>query len=643
MMFGSLLIRGGALQVNPSERLAKRYERQFTKVMNVEGRRGYIYDREGRQLAASVIAYSLYADPKMLEKPRAVSKKLAKILPEKWTEIYKKLKNKKRRFVWLGRRLDTKLKDQIKAWNYRGLGFIEEPKRIYPNESLLANVLGFVGSSSQGLGGTEVRFEEILNGTGKSLKVDRDARGRPLFINGLLFNESPDGHNLHLTIDNPIQYQLEAELKSSVEKFEASGAVGVILNAETSEVVAMASYPSFNPNDPLKYSAQNRRNRSVTDPFESGSTMKAITIASALQEKIAKPESTYFCENGSFKIGRRTIRESDRKHQWKWMSVSDILKKSSNIGTTKIAFELGDDTLRRRLLDFGFGAKTSDDFTGESRGILPKLPWNKHLLSNISFGHGLAVTPLQVANAYAAIANGGQLHKPYLVSKITDAEGRLVETKKPEVIRRVLSPEVSQQMRTMLGHVTEDGGTAKTARVEGFPVGGKTGTAQKINPETGTYEKGGYVSSFAGIIPLDRPKLVIYIAVDAPQTAYYATDVAAPTFARVASFAARHYGWKPSAPLKENSKIKLAKKKSSKIKHYQSKQKRALAAIESKLAEQKWTKMPNLKGLSLREVMRDLRRQGLDADIYGSGNLSKSIPEVGASLENREKVKLYFK
>ena len=641
VLFASLVFKAARLQVFPDARLEERYARQLNKLMQVEGRRGYIYDRNGQELAASVVAYSIYADPKLVRGARRLARRLAPILGEKSDVLYQKLKNRKRRFVWLARRQEERQRKQIEALQEPGLGVIEEPKRVYPNESLLANVLGFVGSSSQGLGGVEVHFESLLNGSEKSLSVQRDARGRPLFINGVLFQESPDGYNLHLSIEQALQHQLEVELKRVVELQRAKGAVGVILDAENAEVLAMANYPSFNPNEALRAPQEYRRNAAVTDPFEPGSTLKTFTIAAALREKIAKAESKYFCENGSFQVGRRKIREADTKHSFAWLSVEDILKKSSNIGTSKIAIELGDEALRRSLLDFGFGAKSSQDFPGESRGILPSLPWNRHLLSNISFGHGVAASPLQIANAYVAIANGGQLYRPSLLRKITDSEGRNIELRNPQILRRVLSPELSREMRRMLGRVTESGGTAEKARVEGFLVGGKTGTAQKVDLQTGQYQAGAYVANFAGIIPLDRPRLVIYLAVDEPQKDYYASEVVAPSFAKIASFAARHYGWKPSV----SSSIRNAVTQRPTTQQWRKKKtiQSAVARVSEDLRRQSWQTMPDLRGMSLREAMRELRAQGLDIEIYGQGRLSESLPRRGERLVADEKVKLYFR
>ncbi|MEN0059769.1 MAG: penicillin-binding protein 2, partial [Bdellovibrio sp.] len=335
---------------------------------------------------------------------------------------------------------------------------------------------------------------------------------RPLINDGLLFLENPEGSELRLTVDSELQYRLESELENTVKTFEADHAVGVILDARTSAVLALASSPTFDVNKPAKVAPEFRRNKIVTDAFEPGSTMKTLVIAAALNRGLIKPNTKFYCEKGVFRIGDRVIREAESKEKFEDLTVAEILAVSSNVGTTKIAFKMGPEALRQGLLDFGFGQKTGVEFPGEAKGSVLPLPWRQHLLSNISFGHGISATPLQIANAYAAIANGGVLNTPYIVQSIRDSEtGEVVETPvKP--LRRVLSSEQAAQMRAMLLGVTTQGGTATNARVEGFMVGGKTGTAQKVNPHGRGYLKGAYISSFAGFIPANDPRFVIYVA-----------------------------------------------------------------------------------------------------------------------------------
>jgi cell division protein FtsI (penicillin-binding protein 3) len=437
-----------------------------------------------------------------------------------------------------------------------------------------------------------------------------------------LFTENPDGNELRLTVDSDIQYNLESELANAVTTFDADHAVGVVLDAKTSAIVALASAPTFDVNKAAKASADYRRNKVVTDAFEPGSTMKTFAIAAALRENVVQPNTKFFCEYGAFKVGDRIIKEAETKEKFGDMTVAQILALSSNVGTTKIAFKMGQDKLRQGLLDFGFGQKLGVDLPGESRGMVQALPWRQHLLSNISFGHGVSSTPLQMANAYAAIANGGVLNTPYIVESVRDSETGLLTETQVKPIRRVLTPEQAAQMRAMLVGVTTPGfGSGGNARVEGFMVGGKTGTAQKVDPNGRGYIRGAYVSSFAGFIPANDPRFVIYIAVDSPRKSYYGATVAAPIFSRVASYAVRKVGIAP-LPLAAD-KVPAKSRK--------------LAALEKILDKVDTTPMeentvPDLMKLSTREVLRRVRGQEINVKFVGQGLVSEVVPASGSAL-----------
>ena len=421
-MWSVIISKAVVLQVLPNQKLSQLQKRKFNKVITLKARRGGVYDRNHKELAETVPSYSFYADPKLIKDPRKASKKIARFLKRRSKDIYKKIKNKKRRFVWIKRRLNKEQKNKIKSWNIKGLAFIEEPRRIYPNERILSQVIGFVGSEDKGLEGLELQYDAYLKGEPKEFKLQRDARGRSLLLNGQVFSDQPGGSNLHLTIDSELQFKLEKELMLAVERFEADSAVGVVLDANSSEILAMANVPTYNSNRRGKTKAALLRNRVITDSFEPGSTMKTFVVAGALAKSMVKPSTKINCENGNFKIGKRTIREADIHHSFKSLSVADILVHSSNVGAAKIALMLGDKELRNIYKNFGFGQKTGVDLPGEVGGILQKTPWRDHLLANISFGHGVATTPLQIASAYAAIANGGTLKRPFIVKSINNFE-----------------------------------------------------------------------------------------------------------------------------------------------------------------------------------------------------------------------------
>lgn len=639
-LWSLLILRAGYLQFLPNDRLNSLQNRQFQTKVTLQARRGAIVDRHGRDLAMSAAAYSLYADPKILENRKVVAKKLAKVLGQSTESIYAKIKDKQRRFVWIQRLLDQPQANEIKSWEIRGLSFVEEWRRVYPNETLMAQTLGFLGIEGQGLEGLELGYEKVLAGNPKKVLVKRDARGRPLINNGLMFTENPEGNELRLTVDSELQYRLETELANAVSTFEADHAVGVVLDAKTSAILALASAPTFDVNKAQKTAPEYRRNKIVTDTFEPGSTMKTFVIAAALRENLVQPNSKFYCERGSFRVGDRIIREAETKEKFEDLTVAQILAVSSNVGTTKIAFKTGADRLRQGLLDFGFGQRLGVDLPGEAKGSVLPLPWRQHLLSNISFGHGISSTPLQMANAYAAIANGGVLNTPYIVDAIRDAETGVLEETKVKPIRRVLSPEQAAQMRAMLVGVTGNGGTAGNARVEGFMVAGKTGTAQKVNPHGRGYVPGTYISSFGGFIPANDPKFVIYIAVDSPKKAYYGATVAAPLFARIASYAVRKEGIAPLPMAEESTLSKTRKLASVDLKPAaKSLPKEILTATELDQVTQvdENETVPNLLNMTTREVLRRVSGQDLRVKFVGQGVVSDVFPSVGAVLpENKE-------
>jgi cell division protein FtsI (penicillin-binding protein 3) len=553
-LWSCLLIRAAWIQLIPNERLEALKRRQFETTITLGNRRGEILDRNGHELATSAPAWSLFADPKVLEEPKIAARKMAEIFRKKHPAIekrrvarlvYDKIKNRKRRFVWLERQLTAETKFEIENLRIKGLGFIEEPRRIYPNERLLSNVLGFVGQEGRGLEGIELKFNDALSGARRKISLQKDARGRPLVINGRLFTEVPDGATLELTIDREIQYVVERELAEAVTKHEAAAGAALVLNAQTSEVLAMATLPTFNSNDGPRFSAEVRRNRVVTDVFEPGSTMKTFVMAAAIEKGAVQPNTKVFGEWGQMRLADRIIREADAKHKFGMITITEALAASSNIVSAKVAKMIGAEALRNAYLKFGFGEISGVDLPGEAKGLLQQLPWREHLLANISFGHGVAATPLQIANAYASIANGGILKRPYVIKSIRDAETGEVFQEQPKEIRRVISEETAAKMRLMLSATTLENGTGINARVPGFPVAGKTGTAQRVLEGGRGYEPGAYVSSFVGFLPVNDPKYVIFVALDKPQKDYYGSAVAAPVFAKIARFAVTRAGLSP--------------------------------------------------------------------------------------------------
>ncbi len=632
VLWGALTLRAARLQVFPDVRLENLKRRQFETSIQIRTRRGAILDRNGHELAASVPSYSLFADPKLIQNHWDAASRLAKVLKVPSRSIRKRLKDKSKRFVWLRRQVPQSLKDTILQWKVAGLGFIEEPKRVYPNGNLLSQVMGLVGSEGSGLEGLELQFEKHLQGQLKHILLPKDARGRPLLHDGRSLTEVPDGADVQLTIDHEMQFQMERELTKAIAQFEAIGATGIVMDAQTSEVLAMATVPTINLNDGSHFSHELRRNRVIADAFESGSVMKSFVVATALKDGLLKPSTRYYCHGGRVKIGGHWIQEAEKDEKFEWLTASEILAYSSNVGTAKIALALGDARLASGLADFGFGAKSGLELPGEARGIVNPLPWRPHLLANISFGHGIAVTSLQVANAYTAIANGGVLRKPILVKAIRPHGGAEPIEFQAEDVRRILTPSQASTMRLMLAGATSEKSTGAKARVPGYFVAGKTGTAQKVDPIKGGYIKNGYISSFAGFLPADNPRYVIYVTIDSPQNGYYGSQLAAPVFARVAQYLVRRAGVAP-AQISQSNVIGTEVRRS----RLQAQAIRELKRMNSDTAANVF---PDLLGLTLREALRRMENRANKVDVRGHGVVVRTVPQAGTPSSPKTRVTL---
>lgn len=641
-LWGLLILRASYLQLLPNKKLGHLQDKQFKTVVNLQARRGNITDHLGREMAMSAPAYSIYADPGIIENPKSVSQFLGKTLGDNPKTVYSKIKDKSKRFVWLDRLVDVSLINKIKDRKIRGIGFVEEWKRVYPNDFLLSSVMGFVGKEGQGLEGLELAYDKDLKGENKKVTLMKDAKGRPIIQDGMMFKEVPQGKDIVLTIDSDLQFFVETELLQAIKKHDADGAYAVVLDAKTSAIRAMASLPHYNLNSPSQFTSYQRRNRSVTDTFEPGSTMKTFVIAEALEKKLFQPESKIFCENGRFKIGKRIIREAEKDHSQGLITVNEVLAYSSNIGTSKIALQLGDKNLKAGLNRFGFGQKMGIDMPGEAKGIMVPLPWKDHLLANVSFGQGVTATPLQLANAYAVIANGGVLNRPYIVDTIKDPEGIDPDIKTQAQGRRVLSEAVAEQMKNMLIGVTTGKGTGLSARVPGYTVGGKTGTAQKINPNGKGYSGGGYIGSFAGFIPANDPQYVIFVAVDRPRKDYYGSIVAAPIFSSIASYAVRKEGIRPE--IESDPKLNLATQAENTNYVAQTTEDVQFFDSQDLINESDLlTAAPDLKNLTVRQVFEKIQGKNLNVKIIGSGKVYQSSPDVGQALNDKRQITVYLK
>jgi len=521
--------RAYTLQIVQSEWLSQKLMDQVTKKELLSSRRGVIYDCNRVELAVSLDVDSLYARPRLMQDKKDAAQKLCSILGIPRDKILGIIQNRQS-FVWVKRKITPEQSEKIKDLKISGLGFIKEAQRFYPHKELAGQLLGFVGVDSQGLEGIEREFDKQIKGASGYLLVNRDALGRDLFPEGIKKVDSLRGSNLVLTIDKNVQYIVEKELQAAVTAARARSGLAVAMDPRTGEILASAVAPAFNPNQGNS-SGSIWKNRAITDVFEPGSTFKPFVVGSALEEGVVKPADIYDCENGSYPIGGKIIHDA---HPHGLLSVTEVIKFSSNIGASKIAQHLGRERFYNYIRKFGFSQETGIELPGEVSGYIPHASqWREINLGTISFGQGVSVTALQMAAAYSAIANGGLLMRPYLVKKIQEDCGTVIQEAGPAIIRRVISEQSARMLREMLKTVTEDGGTGQRARVEGYEVAGKTGTAQKIAANGKGYSDK-CISSFVGFIPAQDPKLTIVVVIDEPQGVTYGGVVAAPAFSKMA-------------------------------------------------------------------------------------------------------------
>ncbi|MBI5855359.1 MAG: penicillin-binding protein 2 [Nitrospirae bacterium] len=546
MAFSVVLCRLYQLQVLQAGELTAKADRQHRKAVVLEGPRGTIVDRQGKVLAANVDVPSVFGVPTSLEDPAGVAKDLGRVLHIKADEIERRLKQE-RSFVWIARKLDPEVGRSLETLSLDGIGTVMEGRRFYPKGFLLAHVLGFAGLDGQGLEGLERRYEPYLRGEKQMLVLQRDALGRTVFPKGLQEQGPSAGHNLALTIDEVVQYIAEKELDEAVRTTRAKGGIVVVMEPKTGAVLALAVSPRFDPNELKSLSADRWRNRALTDAYEPGSTMKVFVAAAALEEKVMKPTTSVYAENGEMTVAGTVIHDHER---YGWLTFSQVIEKSSNIGAAKTGIALGEHRLYRYLRAFGFGERTDVDLPGEMAGLLrdPK-DWGRRSVASISMGQEVGVTPMQLVTAMSAVANGGLLMKPYLVQSILDGRGRVVYDAAPQAKRRPMSQETARTLGAILeGAVAR--GTGAKAILPGFRVAGKTGTAQKIDPATGGYSATKFVGSFVGYVPAEDPRLAMVVAIDEPQGEAWGGAVAAPVFRRVAEQALPALGVYSQEPVK---------------------------------------------------------------------------------------------
>ncbi len=518
------------LQVMQHDDLVSRSEKQYQRTVNIHYGRGSIFDRNMNELATNIEVESVYATPQEVVGKKRAARVLAKALNLNHKSIYKKL-NSKRHFVWLKRKAPPAEIAKLRKSSLSGINYISEHKRFFPKRELASGIVGFAGLDNQGLAGIEHQYDSTLKGNVVRTVMEKDARGKLVQFNGQPNGQVSGSRDVVLAIDEVIQFFTEHHLKKQVEKHKAKSGVAIVMNPNTGEVYAIANAPQYNPNNYSAYKSSRRRNRAVMSSYEPGSIFKPIVAAAAIDAGVARPHDTFFCENGKFKVGNAKVGEAVN-HKFGWLTLQDIIVKSSNIGSIKIARQLGKRSYYDYIRKFGFGQKTGIGLPGEAGGQLKELSaWDPMSLASISFGQEIGVTPIQMTSAISAIANGGTLMVPRITRAILK-DGQIEKRFEPKIVRRVISIQSSRQVVDILKHVVKDG-TGKNAAVKGYEVAGKTGTAQKYDPKTRSYSKTAYVSSFIGFAPADAAKVAILVMIDTPQGVHYGGSVAAPVFSNI--------------------------------------------------------------------------------------------------------------
>lgn len=506
--------------------------------------RGSIYDRDGAELAMSMDVQTVFANPRFIPDPKAAAAALAPLLQQAPAEVQSKLQRKSG-FVYLARKIDPGVAEQVKALGIPGVSLVAESKRFYPAGKLASHVLGFVGLDNNGLGGLEAGYEKLLSGRPGEMLMERDPSGTPIPAGTWRLRPSVPGEGLVLTLDREIQFAAETVVEKTVTAFSAEAASIVVLRPSTGEILAIANSPNFDPNDFAAAPEAARRNRAITDVYEPGSTSKVVTAAAALESNVIRPGDVLSVPD-SLQIGSKTFTDY-RPHPILDLTFADVIARSSNVGTLKVAQMLGRERLYTYLDKFGYGKPTGVDFPGEATGRLPRLDgWWATSMGTIPIGQGVAVTPLQMTQVFATVANGGVAVAPKLVLATVDAVGRKHATP-PSPERGVIRPETARKLIEILVGVTEKkAGTGKLARIPGYQVAGKTGSADRINPGGGGYQ--GYVTSFIGLAPAGDPQLVVGVVIDNPSS-HFGSVTAAPAFREVMQFALRHLGIGPGPVL----------------------------------------------------------------------------------------------
>jgi len=614
------------LQIVHGESYRARARQQQERTIVLPPRRGSILDRRGRELAVSVEAASVFAVPDKVRNPAAVARALAEVLGTSASEISRKLSSEKG-FVWIARKIDDGAAAKLKAMKLAGIGLLPELRRSYPNEALAGNALGYVGMDGRGLAGLEFQYESMIHGREGEMRVSRDARQEQYALTPVPGREGTPGASLSLSLDRDLQFVAEKELAAGLAETGAKDASAVAMDPETGDVFAMATVPSFDPNRYGDFPPSVWRNRPVSDSFEPGSVFKVISGAAVIEAGVAGPSDPVDCGMGQIQVGKFFIHDAEHE-RFGVIPLSEVIAKSSNVGMVRVGLRLGPRRLYDSARALGIGIPTGIDLPGENGGLLRDVSrWSGLSNAEISFGQEVSVTPMQIAVAVSAIANGGLRVRPRMLRESVDASGR--EWFPPATApRRALSAATSAAMSTILKGVVAEG-TGKRAAVPGYVVAGKTGTAQKAIGHG--YARDKYVATFAGYAPADHPRIVLVVTVDEPRGQYFASEVAAPIFSRILARAmailevppdGAEVPAPPSAP-----PIVVAGRApvfASGV---------VAASLSRSPSSSPMSEMPDLSGLPARRAIAELSRRGVSAELSGSGFVVGQTPASGTAIQ----------
>ena len=645
VMIGVLIIlvfRYAYLQIVQGDALAQRMRDQSGYEFRIQSLRGAILDRSGKELAVSSMTKSLFVDPNHVydtHTPEEIASDIAPLIGLTEQDILDDIA-RGGGFVWVKRRLEHTEYEAVRAViREKGysdcLGFQNEAKRYYPNDALAANVIGFVGTDDEGLDGVEQALDPLLKGEVREERLTVDGQRRPILDSifaGRRVYGSDYCKTVSLTIDSTIQFMVEQELDRAMAENNPDSITAIVMDPKTGEILAMASRPSYNPNRFWEYPQENWKNRAVSFIYEPGSTFKAVVAGAALQESIVTPNQVFFDPGYVMVSGRRIQNWSNESYGA--VTFTDIVKKSLNTGFAQVGLSLGAEKMMHYTRVFGFGERTGIDLPGEEEGILFNADDMRDSdIATTAIGQSIAVTPLQLVTAMAAIANGGTLMHPYIVREIRNPDGSIYEERAPREIRRVLEPTVDRTLIGLLEQVVASGG-GKKAGVKGYRIAGKTGTAQKIRRETAGYLEGRYIASFCGFAPVEDPIFTVLVMIDDPRGGdFYGGQIAAPVASRIFTQLLRYAHVEPSSNTFAETAGETEKGRSD------DEEKRMEAAAtppEGKAV------VPDFTGLSLREAARLAELRGLTFESEGTGAAVSQSLSVNDIVDQGERVKVYF-